>query len=153
MNAHPPLYAIEPLVGKASGLRLPILLSTHQTSRSRFHQSTSAARSCPAPNVPPTRHPLSAPGPSALAQPEAVSSGRPRITFEQIRAREDANGDGRVTRQEFKGPPVLFDRLDRNHDGVLTKEDFDPVAPSPKGSSTNTPAKGTSDGGGPKPAK
>ena len=32
--------------------------------------------------------------------------------------------DGRVTREQFKGPPTLFDRLDRNRDGVLTKEDF-----------------------------
>ena len=48
-----------------------------------------------------------------------------RFTFDQIRAREDANGDGRVPREEFEGPPPLFDRLDRNHDGVLTKEDLD----------------------------
>ncbi len=57
-----------------------------------------------------------------------AQANRPRITFEQILAREDANGDGKVTRSEFKGPPQLFDRLDRNHDGVLTKEDFDESA-------------------------
>ena len=48
----------------------------------------------------------------------------PRVSFEQVRAREDADGDGRITRQEFKGPPALFTRFDRNGDGVLTKDDF-----------------------------
>ncbi len=51
--------------------------------------------------------------------------GRPRITFDQVKAREDVNGDGRVTREEFKGPQQLFQRLDRTGDGVLTKEDFE----------------------------
>jgi acetyl esterase/lipase len=51
--------------------------------------------------------------------------GRPRITFEQVLAREDADKDGRVTRAEFKGPAPLFERLDRSGDGVLTKEDFE----------------------------
>ena len=67
---------------------------------------------------------------SVASNPPAAPSGSPqaqgqRFTFEQIRSREDANDDGRVPREEFKGPPSLFDRLDRNHDGVLTKEDFD----------------------------
>ncbi len=47
-----------------------------------------------------------------------------RLTFEQVKAREDADGDGRVTREEFKGPRPMFLRLDRNGDGVLTPEDF-----------------------------
>ena len=51
--------------------------------------------------------------------------GSPRITFDQVKAREDANGDGRVTREEFKGPQPFFQRLDRTGDGVLTKEDFE----------------------------
>ena len=50
---------------------------------------------------------------------------RPRITFEQVLAHDDTNKDGRVTKDEFKGPPQLFQRLDRNGDGVLTKEDFE----------------------------
>jgi acetyl esterase/lipase len=57
--------------------------------------------------------------------------GTPRITFEQVLAREDANRDRRVTREEFKGPPPLFNRLDRNRDGVLTKDDFDDAAAAP----------------------
>jgi hypothetical protein len=34
-------------------------------------------------------------------------------------------GRGTITRQDFGGPSDLFDRLDRNHDGVLTAADFD----------------------------
>jgi hypothetical protein len=37
----------------------------------------------------------------------------------------DADNDGKITRKEFPGDDVLFARLDRNHDGVLTKDDFD----------------------------
>ncbi|HEY2933630.1 MAG TPA: hypothetical protein VGK99_17985 [Acidobacteriota bacterium] len=35
----------------------------------------------------------------------------------------DANGDGKISREEWKGAPELFDRADRNHDGFLTPED------------------------------
>lgn len=53
----------------------------------------------------------------------------PGLTWDRIRDREDANEDGKVTKEEFKGPPPLFDQLDRNRDGVLTKEDFDAAPP------------------------
>ena len=36
----------------------------------------------------------------------------------------DANKDGKVTREEFKGRPALFDRLDADHDGVIAKADL-----------------------------
>ena len=49
---------------------------------------------------------------------------RPRVTFQEVLRREDANRDGKVTRSEFKGPPRLFERFDQNGDGVLTQEDF-----------------------------
>ncbi len=61
----------------------------------------------------------------------ASAPQRPRITFDQVLQREDANKDRRVTRGEFKGPPQLFDRLDRNGDGVLTEGDFS-VGPAPQ---------------------
>ena len=37
------------------------------------------------------------------------------------------NGDkqGKITRKDFPGGDALFDRLDRNRDGVLTADDFD----------------------------
>jgi acetyl esterase/lipase len=71
--------------------------------------------------------------------------GGPRITFQQVLAREDANGDSRVTREEFKGPPPLFNRLDRNRDGVLTADDFADAAPQANRSgSVSKPADQTS---------
>ncbi|HEY1860553.1 MAG TPA: hypothetical protein VGG61_09385 [Gemmataceae bacterium] len=39
--------------------------------------------------------------------------------------RFDSDKDGKITRKEFPGDDVLFARLDRNHDGVLTAADFD----------------------------
>jgi hypothetical protein len=33
--------------------------------------------------------------------------------------------DGRILKKDFQGPPEVFDRLDRNHDGQLRKDDFD----------------------------
>jgi len=57
---------------------------------------------------------------------QARKDGAPRRgpAFAQVLAREDANSDGRVTRQEFKGPEPMFRRLDRDGDGVLTRADF-----------------------------
>ncbi len=35
--------------------------------------------------------------------------------------RDDKNGDGKVTREEFRGRPELFKRLDKDGDGVITE--------------------------------
>lgn len=62
---------------------------------------------------------------SALPKPAAGAGAHDRRpSWDQVRAREGVADDGRVTRERFKGPAPLFDRLDRNRDGVLTKEDF-----------------------------
>jgi Ca2+-binding EF-hand superfamily protein len=37
--------------------------------------------------------------------------------------RFDLNGDGMVTREEFTGPAVAFERADKNHDGVVDAKD------------------------------
>jgi len=46
---------------------------------------------------------------------------------------DDSDLDGHVTRVEFKGPPALFDRIDRNRDGMLTKADFEQEVPPIEG--------------------
>jgi hypothetical protein len=51
--------------------------------------------------------------------------GQSRYGWQWLARRYDANRDGRITRKEFKGPAELFDRLDRDRDGVLTAADFD----------------------------
>ena len=35
----------------------------------------------------------------------------------------DKNGDGKLSRDEFAGPPLLFDRLDADHDGFVTMQE------------------------------
>ncbi len=38
----------------------------------------------------------------------------------------DFNGDGKVSREEFDGPPDQFDILDKNHDGYLSESEAPP---------------------------
>ena len=45
--------------------------------------------------------------------------------WEWLAGRMDANHDGVITPEEFDGPRALFDRLDRDGDGRLTADDFD----------------------------
>jgi thiol-disulfide isomerase/thioredoxin len=47
--------------------------------------------------------------------------------FDWIATRKllDRDGDGRISREEFRGPDRDFARLDRNHDRALTEADFD----------------------------
>lgn len=50
-----------------------------------------------------------------------------RPTFEQVIGRDDKNKDGKLAKEEFRGPPALFQRLDRNGDGFLDKVEHDAV--------------------------
>lgn len=43
--------------------------------------------------------------------------------------REDQNGDGKVSRTEFRGPASHFDRLDKNGDGYITNDEAPAGAP------------------------
>ena len=36
----------------------------------------------------------------------------------------DANHDGQITRDEWKGKPKKFNKFDVNHDGVITKDEL-----------------------------
>jgi hypothetical protein len=48
-----------------------------------------------------------------------------RFDWEWARRRFDKSGDGRIERPEFTGGDQAFARLDRDHDGRLTQDDFD----------------------------
>jgi hypothetical protein len=48
-----------------------------------------------------------------------------RYGWKWLAERMDADHDGVITPEEFTGPRELFDRLDRDRDGRLTAEDFD----------------------------
>ena len=43
----------------------------------------------------------------------------------------DKNGDGKITRDEFTGPDLLFRRADANGDGVITKDEAEKLPPGP----------------------
>lgn len=52
--------------------------------------------------------------------------------FEQILSRFDANRDGKIARDEFRGPPALFTRLDANQDGFVTREEHEKISTVPR---------------------
>jgi Ca2+-binding EF-hand superfamily protein len=58
--------------------------------------------------------------------------GQSRYDWKWLAERYDRNHDGKITRQEFEGPAEFFDRLDCNHDGILTAADFDWTDPQPE---------------------
>ena len=66
-------------------------------------------------------------GPAAQPVPQPPDRREPASPFMR---REDRNGDGKVSRDEFGGPPEHFDHFDRNKDGYLT-EDEAPKGPPP----------------------
>jgi len=55
-------------------------------------------------------------GQMALAQP---AGGPPR--FEDM----DSDGDGAISKEEFRGPDRFFDRLDENSDGKVSEEEIE----------------------------
>jgi hypothetical protein len=48
-----------------------------------------------------------------------------RYTWEWFAAQFDGNGDGTIVRAEFTGTAGAWDRLDRDHNGVIAATDFD----------------------------
>jgi acetyl esterase/lipase len=66
--------------------------------------------------------------PAAMARDpraNAPAGQRRGIPWEVILNRDDKNKDGKISREEFSGPPQLFDRLDRNHDGFITRDEHE----------------------------
>ena len=51
--------------------------------------------------------------------------GRGRYGWDWLAARFDADRDGAITAEEFRGPADLFERLDRDRDGAVTADDLD----------------------------
>jgi hypothetical protein len=84
-----------------------------------------------------TDHPLVAQSESAAMLAAIVKGGsmgdgdgwfRPgssRYGWPWLAARHGIGATERITRSAWRGPPEIFDRLDRNHDGDLTAADFD----------------------------
>jgi len=58
-------------------------------------------------------------GPAQEARPSAG-----RVAFERFAARHDANHDGKIEREEFRGSAALFNWLDQDGNGVVTAEEF-----------------------------
>ena len=87
-----------------------------------------------------TRGPgIAAPAGARPAPPTPGGGRAPGFSWEQVRTREGVTDDGRIPRDKFQGPPPLFDRLDRNRDGALTKDDFEGGTTEPK-TSPDAPA-------------
>jgi hypothetical protein len=67
---------------------------------------------------------------TAMAQPPAGGGGGgggdPAARFKAM----DANSDGAVTKDEWKGPPERFDAIDTNHDGKISAAE---LAAAPRG--------------------
>jgi len=60
---------------------------------------------------------------SSVRPDEAGANNRPRPTFDQVLERSDKDGDGRISREEFRAAGELFDRLDADNDGFITREE------------------------------
>ncbi|MCX6849856.1 MAG: alpha/beta hydrolase [Verrucomicrobia bacterium] len=60
--------------------------------------------------------------------------GRRGIPWEVITGRDDKDKDGKVSKEEFSGPPQLFQLLDKNSDGLLEKSEHEAFLnrPSPR---------------------
>lgn len=53
-----------------------------------------------------------------------AKKGAAKKTPEERFKEMDKNGDGKVTKDEWKGNPAQFDRLDKDHKGYITLEDM-----------------------------
>src|SRR3954471_11847592 len=45
------------------------------------------------------------------------------VTAAQKHQKMDTDGDGKISRAEWKGPADMFDKLDANHDGYITADE------------------------------
>jgi Ca2+-binding EF-hand superfamily protein len=61
-----------------------------------------------------------------VSRDEFLNLDRDRTRLESLFRMMDKNRDNRVTRAEWKGDAEDFARHDRNHDGVLTRDEYVP---------------------------
>ncbi len=66
---------------------------------------------------------LNAASPAAAGPHEMV--GPAGLTAREVVARLDRDGDGRLSRSEFRRPPKLFARIDSDHDGFVTSPELE----------------------------
>lgn len=61
----------------------------------------------------------------ALASATGAASPQGGPSPEMILQRMDSDHDGRISRQEWRGPPPRFGRMDFDHDGFLTRSELE----------------------------
>ena len=59
------------------------------------------------------------------------ADGRRGIPWEAVTGRDDKNKDGKVSKEEFRGPPQLFQLIDQNGDGMLEKSEHEAFVSRP----------------------
>jgi Ca2+-binding EF-hand superfamily protein len=92
-------------------------------SREEFARLPDRPTADPAPPKPETGQPEK-PEPQTPASEASPATDQPRPAQAIRRLLSmDADGDGRVSRDEFKGRPTAFGRLDANKDGFLDRDD------------------------------
>ncbi|TWU36062.1 alpha/beta hydrolase fold domain-containing protein [Novipirellula artificiosorum] len=65
---------------------------------------------------------------NAVVTPQRTAAAEqrgPRMSWQKVVTNQDRDRDGRISEEEFRGGPALWQRLDRNKDGFITNEEHD----------------------------
>jgi hypothetical protein len=69
-----------------------------------------------------------APGGAQESQGQSRTRQRGDLNGEKRMKRLDTNNDGMISRDEWKGKPEVFDKIDKNGNGSLTREELGAAA-------------------------